>query len=80
MSAFPSDLRARLERHELACEICNHRATVLHHVSNRGVGMKDDAEDNLAPLCETCHRGIHAVGKRSWPARFGKGPLERRER
>ncbi len=61
----------------LRCYYCGQTATVLHHVRNRGLSLKDELDANLAPLCELCHRRHHGEGKETFPARMGRPVLTR---
>jgi len=40
------------------CQRCGQPATIVHHKIARAQGGRDD-EDNLAPLCASCHNIVH---------------------
>ena len=42
-----------------ACRFCRHSATDGHHILLRSQSG-DDVEDNILPLCHTCHMSYHA--------------------
>ena len=41
----------------IPCEICQQRATDIHHIEARGMGGTSQADtiNNLMALCRTCH-------------------------
>ena len=41
----------------IPCEVCNARATDIHHLKARGIGgsKTKDTKENLMALCRTCH-------------------------
>lgn len=49
------------EIRKLNCLACGRRGSEAHHVSSKGSGG-DDVADNLMPLCRICHTKIHQIG------------------
>lgn len=41
---------------------CKHRADDPHHIVTKGGKLGDDVEDNIMPLCRTCHDLFHEQG------------------
>ena len=41
------------------CQVCGAQAQHFHHIVNRSITRCDDPE-NLAALCSSCHRAVHA--------------------
>jgi len=41
----------------IPCEVCQARATDIHHIKARGMGGSNskDTKENLMALCRTCH-------------------------
>lgn len=41
----------------IGCEVCNARATDIHHIKARGIGgsKNKDTVENLMALCRECH-------------------------
>ena len=66
-------MKAQIERVDY-CEACGREATVVHHLHNHGMGMKDDSPDNLCSMCEICHRQLHDQGKVTFWKRRGMEP------
>jgi 5-methylcytosine-specific restriction protein A len=57
--------RARyLARHPF-CRHCGATATVAHHIVRKRDGGRD-SDDNLIPLCASCHSRLHAESKESF--------------
>lgn len=50
-------------RSDPTCVACGRSATDMHHVTTRGAGGKNTA-DNLMPLCRKHHQIWHARGPR----------------
>jgi hypothetical protein len=44
------------------CAVCGGEASVLHHKTYERVG--EEALDDLAPLCDPCHRLVHDLERR----------------
>ena len=57
------------------CYFCGAPSQVGHHVSNRSMGAKRHVPSNIAPLCTSCHSGIHTKGRKDWPLRMGRPEL-----
>ncbi len=56
-----------LKEHPI-CVDCGESATVAHHIIRRRNGGTDD-EQNLVPLCATCHAKLHAKSGESFGGR-----------
>ncbi len=63
-------LREMFLRREPVCWICHARAAVeLHHITEAHVDPSLFWEvSNLAPVCEGCHKKVHASYRRGLPA------------
>lgn len=49
------------------CLICFQPYEVIHHINPKSSRPKDfDVEENLAPLCNSCHEKVHADGAAKW--------------
>jgi 5-methylcytosine-specific restriction endonuclease McrA len=47
------------------CIIDFKRYSTLHHIVPRSMGGEDH-EENLVPLCQSCHRKVHNTGAINW--------------
>jgi hypothetical protein len=51
------------------CCCCGAPGSDPHHVKSRGAGGQD--ENNLVPLCRTCHTSVHTRGRATFEKFLG---------
>jgi 5-methylcytosine-specific restriction endonuclease McrA len=57
-----SDYHKRVaSRFRYRCVIDFKQSVVMHHIIPRSMGGEDN-EENLVPLCQSCHRRVHNLG------------------
>lgn len=47
----------------IQCEICNKRASEIHHIDCSYRGKRNDEPKNLIAVCRECHEKIHAKNR-----------------
>jgi hypothetical protein len=58
------------------CAACDGPSEVVHHNDNRGVAYKNDDPATWIPMCHRDHQELHAVGKKTFWTRLGRGEGE----
>jgi len=70
MARIPTVIRnGVIERDDSTCQMCGRQATQIHHCLYKSF-QGANISQNLICLCNSCHRKVHANGKKYFPILF----------